>query len=229
MPEPALLSGTDLFLSYGDTPALCGATLALRPGERVALMGPSGSGKSSLLHCLAGIVRPDSGSVLFDGDALEQRSEASRSAVRLAKMGVVFQFGALVPELSLAENVMLPLQMLGRRTREARVAAMELLDTLDIASVADRRAGTVSGGQAQRAAVVRALVHRPRVVLADEPTGSLDTVSAEHVMDAMTDLAGRLGTALLVVTHDNLVAAHLDRQVTMRDGAIAVPIAGLAR
>src|SRR5690606_14281905 len=120
----------------------------------------------------------------------------------------------------LVENVMLPLQLLGRRTRSARARALELLDRLDIADLADSRTGAVSGGQAQRAAVARALAQEPAVVLADEPTGALDSVNAEAVLDALVDLARDTGAALLVVTHDNVVASHLDTLVTLHDGAI---------
>ncbi|MGI8578176.1 MAG: ABC transporter ATP-binding protein [Nocardioidaceae bacterium] len=221
MTNVPILEARKLELSYGDTRALRGASLQLTAGERVALMGPSGSGKSSLLHCLAGIIRPDRGEVMMEGARLDTLSESARSSRRLARIGVVFQFGDLVPELTLVENVMLPLQLLGRKKREARAAAMDLLDSLDIGGVANQRAGGVSGGQVQRAAVARALVHRPSIVLADEPTGSLDTVSAEMVLDAMVSLVAQIGAVMLVVTHDNLVAAHLDRHVVMRDGALA--------
>ncbi len=220
MTDEPILEARDVHLTYGDTVALRGADLQLAAGERVALMGPSGSGKSSLLHCLAGIIRPDLGVVTMEGTRLDALPERARSRRRLERLGVVFQFGDLVPELTLVENVMLPLQLLGRKTREARATAMDQLAALDIDGVADRRTGAVSGGQAQRAAVARALVHRPPIVLADEPTGSLDTVTAEVVLEAMVSLSTQIGAALLVVTHDNLVAAHLDRHVEMRDGAV---------
>ncbi|HET6562311.1 MAG TPA: ATP-binding cassette domain-containing protein [Marmoricola sp.] len=218
-----VLAAHGLELSYGDTVALRGASLGLRAGDRVALMGPSGSGKSSLLHCLAGIVRAHSGEVHLEGSRLDQRSESERSALRLRRLGMVFQFGDLVPELTLVENVMLPLQLLGTRRAAARTAAMQLLDRLGVADVAGQRTGGVSGGQAQRAAVARALVHRPAVVLADEPTGALDSVTAELVLDAMVELTAESGAALLVVTHDNLVAAHLERHVVMSDGVVTAP------
>jgi len=191
----SLVSATELRLCYGDTPALDGCSFAVEAGERVAMMGPSGSGKSTLLHCLAGVLRPDAGTVSFDGVDVSALSEARRSRLRLERMGVVFQFGDLVPELSLAEDVRLPAQLLGQSSGKARARALSLLDELGVADVADRRAGTVSGGQAQRAAVARAIVHEPAVIFADEPTGSLDTVNAELVLDALVDLAGRVGAA----------------------------------
>lgn len=220
-----MLEARNVSLSYGPTPALRDVSLSLEPGRRIALMGPSGCGKSSLLHCLCGLVAPDSGTVAFDGTDLTALSERARSRIRLEKFGVVFQFGDLVPELTLIENVGLPLELLGRSRREAHAAAMSLLDELGVGAVADQRTGAVSGGQAQRAAVARALVHEPAVVLADEPTGSIDTVTAEAVLDAMTTLTRRIGSALLVVTHDNVVASHLDELVSMNDGVIDVPAA----
>jgi len=219
-----LVSARNLELRYGDTWALRGANLDLCAGERVALMGPSGSGKSSLLHCLAGVVAPQQGEIWFDGERLDRLSEARRSALRLKRMGMVFQFGDLVPELTLVENVLLPLRILGARRQAARAAAMEMLDRLGVADVADHRTGAVSGGQAQRAAVARALVHQPAVVFADEPTGSLDSIAAEKVLDAMVSLTGESGAALLVVTHDNIVASHLDRHLVIHDGVSSHPV-----
>ena len=215
-----MLEARDLTLSYGQTRALNGVSMSVAPGESVAVMGASGSGKSSLLHCLAGVIAPDSGSVHIDGTDLTGLSDRSRSRVRLERIGVVFQFGDLVPELSLIENVMLPLQLLGQKTAAARDRALELLTELGIPDLADSRAGEVSGGQAQRAAVARAMVHRPAIVLADEPTGSLDSFNAEDVMDALIALTRTAETALVVVTHDNRVASHLDRLITLHDGAV---------
>ena len=215
-----VVAGSDVHLSYGETPALRGASLEVAAGERVALMGPSGSGKSSLLHCLAGIIRPDAGEVHFEGSVLSTLSETERSRARLTRMGVVFQFGDLVPELTLLENVMLPLQLLGRTRADARTEALDMLGRLGVGEVADQRSGTASGGQVQRAAVARALVRRPAIVFADEPTGALDSVTAERVLDTMVEVTAEIGAALLVVTHDNLVASHLGRHVVMGDGRL---------
>ena len=216
-----MLEASELSVSFGEAVALDNVGITLEPGRRVAVMGPSGCGKSTLLHALCGVIRPASGRVVLDGVDLTAMSERQRSRMRLEHYGVVFQFGDLVPELTLAENVALPLELLGRDRRTARGAAMDLLDELGIAGVADSRAGMVSGGQAQRAAVARALVHRPKVVLADEPTGALDSISAERVLDAMLRMTERIGAALLVVTHDNVVASQLDTLITMRDGRVA--------
>lgn len=220
-----LVEARAVSLSYGETQALIDVDFKMGIGDKVALMGPSGSGKSSLLHCLSGVLSPDRGAVVFDGEELSAMSEVRRSEVRLRRMGVVFQFGDLVPELTLLENVMLPLLLTGHRRAAAVRAGRDALGELGVDDVADRRAGAVSGGQAQRAAVARAIVHAPPVIFADEPTGSLDTVNAEAVLDALVGLAERRGTALLVVTHDHQVASHLDRVVTVRDGRIAAPAA----
>lgn len=217
---PAVLEARGLSVRYGETLAVDGVDLTVLPGSRTALMGPSGSGKSSLVHALAGIVRPDAGEVWFEDERLDLLGEAARSRRRLARMGLVFQFGDLVPELTLAENVMLPLQVLGQKARPARAAALEMLATLGVADLADRRTGAVSGGQAQRAAVARALVHHPSVVLADEPTGALDSLTAERVLDAMVSVTAEVGAALLVVTHDHVVASHLDDLIVVRDGRV---------
>jgi putative ABC transport system ATP-binding protein len=219
----ATLSAQDVKLSFGPTAALRGATLSIEPGEVVALMGPSGSGKSTLLHCLAGILQPDSGAISVGGKDLARISERERSALRLRTMGFVFQYGDMVPELSLVENVALPLQLTGTRSKEADRAAREMLGRLGVTDEADRRAGAVSGGQAQRAALARALVGRPQLLFADEPTGSLDTVTGEQALDLLVKLSHELGTTVLLVTHDNRVAAHADRLVTMRDGVVVGP------
>lgn len=224
MPDADIrVAATDLQLAFGETVALAGVDLSVRAGETVALMGPSGSGKSTLLHCLAGVLQPDAGQVELLGHSLGAMTEAKRGDFRLRHVGMVFQFGGLVPELTLAENIALPLQLLGTRVRAARARADELLEALDIGNLGDHVAGTVSGGQAQRAAVARALAHRPAVLLADEPTGSLDTVSAEIVLDQMLALAAEMQTATLIVTHDNRVAAHCGRVVTISDGRVLVP------
>ena len=207
-----------LSVSYGPVEALRGCDVQIGRGERVAVMGSSGSGKSTLLHCLAGIVAPTSGEVWFEGERIDLLSDARRSRLRLQRMGVVFQFGDLVPELSVEENVMLPLLLTGSRRAAARQRASLLIERLGIAEVADRLPGEVSGGQAQRAAVARALVHGPSVIFADEPTGALDTVAAEAVLAALVDVAAVEGAAPVVVTHDHQVAAHLDRLVYLRDG-----------
>ncbi|MFG3714012.1 ABC transporter ATP-binding protein [Micromonospora sp. NPDC047730] len=213
-----LLVAEDLHRSFGPTRALDGASLRVHEGEVLAVMGSSGSGKSTLLHCLAGIVRPDSGRVLFAGRDLATLTDAERSALRRESFGFVFQFGQLVPELTCLENVALPLRLdrVGRREAERRAA--EWLDRLEVAEVAGKRPGEVSGGQGQRVAVARALVTRPRVVFADEPTGALDSLNGERVMRLLTAAARETGAAVVLVTHEARVAAYSDREVVVRDG-----------
>ncbi|WP_019634281.1 ABC transporter ATP-binding protein [Actinomadura atramentaria] len=215
----ALLAGTGLAKVFGPTPALVDASLRVDAGEIVAIMGPSGSGKSTLLHCLAGIVRPDAGRVEYDGRELSALPDAARSALRRGEFGFVFQFGQLVPELSCAENVALPLRLGGAGRRDAARRAADWLDRLEVGGAARQRPGEVSGGQAQRVAVARALVTGPRVVFADEPTGALDSLNGERVMDLFTAAARDGGAAVVLVTHEARVAAYADREVVVRDGA----------
>src|ERR1700747_1117430 len=181
-----IIEARDLFLSFGETPALRGASLTVRRGEIVAVMGPSGSGKSTLLHCLAGILVPDQGEVWFDGERLDSLSDDRRSALRRDRFGFVFQSGQLVPELTAEENVALPLLLSGTRRGPAITAAREWFGTLRPDGLAHRRSGELSGGQAQRVALARGLVSDPEVLFADEPTGSLDSVSGELVRDLLT-------------------------------------------
>jgi putative ABC transport system ATP-binding protein len=199
-----MLEARHISLAYGQTQALSDVSLRLEPGASVALMGSSGSGKSSLLHCLAGVIVPDKGEVMVDGSDITQLTDRDRSRLRLEQMGVVFQYGDLVPELTLIENVMLPLQILGTKRTAARARALDLLARLGIADLAGSRTGAVSGGQAQRAAVARAMVHAPAIVLADEPTGALDSINAEAVLDALVEMTRSTGTSLLVVTQSSL-------------------------
>ena len=215
-----LLQATGLTKTFGVTPALSGADFSVEAGEIVAVMGPSGSGKSTLLHCLAGIVAPDSGSVRFGAHELTAMSDRRRSELRRNEFGFVFQFGQLLSELTCLENVALPLRLEGLRRKPAQVAAREWLQRLGVADVADLSPGLVSGGQAQRVAVARALIGAPSVVFADEPTGALDTLTGEKVMDLLTAAARDLDAALIIVTHEPRVAAWSDREVVVRDGRV---------
>jgi putative ABC transport system ATP-binding protein len=217
-PAEPLLLARDLHKSYGRTPALDGAAFSVRAGEVVAVMGPSGSGKSTLLHCLAGIVTPDTGEVRYRGQALSAMPDSARSALRRTDFGFVFQFGQLVPELTCLENVALPLRLDGRRRKDAEAEAMKWLTRLEVEDAARHRPGEVSGGQGQRVAVARALVGRPRVVFADEPTGALDSLNGERVMRLLTEAAHDTGAAVVLVTHEPRVAAYSDREIVVRDG-----------
>lgn len=215
--EP-LLSATAVGKSFGATQALSDASLEVAAGEVVAVMGPSGSGKSTLLHCLAGIVRPDAGSVRYGQRELGAMSDAQLSALRRSEFGFVFQFGQLVPELSCVENVALPLRLDGVGRREAERRAAGWLDRLEVGDVAAKTPGRVSGGQGQRVAVARALATEPRVLFADEPTGALDSLNGERVMQLLSEAARDTGAAVVLVTHEPRVAAYSDREVVVRDG-----------
>ncbi|MFF5445259.1 ABC transporter ATP-binding protein [Streptomyces sp. NPDC012888] len=217
-PAGSLLTATGLHKAYGATRALDGAEFSIHPGEVVAVMGPSGSGKSTLLHCLAGIVTPDSGSIGYAGRELTAMSDAERSALRRTDFGFVFQFGQLVPELTCVENVALPLRLNGVKRRPAEAAAREWMDRLQVAELGGKRPGEVSGGQGQRVAVARALVTGPRVLFADEPTGALDSLNGELVMQLLTEAARSANAAVVLVTHETRVAAYSDREIVVRDG-----------
>ncbi|ADI07299.1 ABC transporter ATP-binding protein [Streptomyces bingchenggensis BCW-1] len=217
-PAGSLLIAEGLHKSYGPTPALDGADFSIHPGEVVAVMGPSGSGKSTLLHCLAGIVTPDSGTVNYSGRQLSAMPDSRRSALRRGEFGFVFQFGQLVPELSCVENVALPLRLNGVRRKEAESRALAWLERLEVGDVRAKRPGEVSGGQGQRVAVARALVSNPRVLFADEPTGALDSLNGERVMELLTEAARETSAAVVLVTHEARVAAYSDREVVVRDG-----------
>jgi putative ABC transport system ATP-binding protein len=220
-----LLPGRGLRKSFGPTPALRGMDLSVDAGEVLAVMGPSGSGKSTLLHCLAGILTPDSGEVTFDGRRVDQMPDRERSRLRRAEFGFVFQFGQLVPELPVLENVALPL-LLGGRGRRAAVAAAEAwLPRLGLDGLGHRLPAELAGGQGQRAAIARALIAGPRLIFADEPTGSLDSVAADEVMELLVTTAKDERIGIVVVTHEPRIAAYADRLVTVRDGRVVQPAA----
>jgi putative ABC transport system ATP-binding protein len=215
-----LVEARCLVLAFGETPALRGASLAVKPGEIVAVMGPSGSGKSTLLHCLAGILVPDAGEVHFDGQRLDTMRESARSQLRRDRFGFVFQFGQLVPELTAEENVALPLLLGGMHRNEALRIARSWFERLDLAGMERHRTGEMSGGQSQRVALARGLVSDPDVLFADEPTGSLDSLNGETVMRLLTGTAREQGSTVILVTHEPRVAAYADREIIVRDGQV---------
>jgi putative ABC transport system ATP-binding protein len=223
-----LVEAREVQLSFGPTPALRGAAVAVRAGEILAVMGPSGSGKSTLLHCLAGILVPDAGEVWFGGRRVDTLPEGERSALRRDRFGFVFQFGQLVPELTAEENVALPLLLAGVRRTEALRRARPWFGRLELAGLEGRRSGELSGGEAQRVALARGLVAGPELLFADEPTGALDSLTGEHVMDLLVSAAREHGTTVVLVTHEARVAAYADREVVVRDGTVTTlaPIAG---
>jgi putative ABC transport system ATP-binding protein len=215
-----VLEARQLELSFGRTPALRGADLTVETGEILAIMGPSGSGKSTLLHCLAGILTPDSGEIHFAGRRLDTLREAERSELRRKRFGFVFQFGQLVPELTAEENVALPLLLDGTKRAAALAEARTWFGRLGLDGLEARRSGELSGGQAQRVALARAMVTRPDVIFADEPTGALDSLTGEQVMDLLVETAREHGTTVVIVTHEARVAACADRDVIVRDGRV---------
>lgn len=223
-PGRPTIAARGLTKTYGDTIALAGVDLDLAPGTSVAVMGPSGSGKSTLLHCLAGIITPDTGSVLLATASstvdVAAGDPEQRAALRLAHMGFVFQQGLLLPELTAVENVALPLLLAGVERRSAEQRAAGWMAALGLAGLEARRLGQLSGGQQQRVAIARAQVGEPVLVVADEPTGALDSTTSAEVMDALLGSTSAQGRSLVVVTHDHAVARTCDLVVHLADGRI---------
>jgi putative ABC transport system ATP-binding protein len=214
---------TGLKKSFGSLDVLKGIDVTVNRGDVVCIIGPSGSGKSTLLHCLSGILAPDAGRITFDGRDLGTLGDRERSALRRGAFGFVFQFGQLVPELPAIENIALPLMLAGQRRRSALAAATPWLERLGLGEeLGERLPGELSGGQGQRVALARALVAAPAVVFADEPTGALDSVAADEVIELLVDAAREQGTTVVLVTHEARVAAHADRTVLVRDGVDAL-------
>ncbi|WP_207890354.1 ABC transporter ATP-binding protein [Rubrobacter taiwanensis] len=200
--------------------ALRGVDLSVRRGETVGIMGPSGCGKTTLLNCLAGLEDFDSGEIIVDGTPLKGMSDNKKTEYRAQEMGFVFQFYNLLPVLTAVENVELPLLVSGTRAKEARKRALAALEMVQMADRAGHRPAELSGGQRQRVAIARALVNEPSIVWADEPTGDLDSETADEVMGVILDLNKTNGQTFVIVTHDARIGGMLDRVVRMRDGVI---------
>ena len=224
LPGEVIMRARGLEMSFGQTHALRGVDLDVAAGEVLAVTGPSGSGKSTLLHVMAGVLVPDAGRVDYHGGETTQDiaalDEAARSRLRLKEFGFIFQFGQLLPDLSALDNVTIPLLLAGTPRRRALAQARETLGELGLSEHLDKRPTQLSGGQAQRAAVARALVTNPRLLFADEPTGSLDSLAAERTMEVLLSSVHSRGAGLVIITHDARVAAYADREVTVRDGRI---------
>ncbi len=219
LPPPApLLRVRGLAKHYGDVAVFAGVDLDVAAGEFVAIVGESGVGKSTLLNCLAGLDRPDAGNVRLDGAEVNALGEDAQALLRREKLGFVFQAFHVLPHLSVAHNVALPLLLL-RRPDPARVQAV--LDAVGLGGLGPRLPQTLSGGQLQRVAIARALVHRPRLILADEPTGNLDPATAERVMDVLTSQVRHEGAACVLVTHSHTAAARADRVLTLTASGMA--------
>ena len=220
MPVNSIISAKNIKKSYGKTPVLHGVSLDVKQGEVLAIMGPSGSGKSTLLHSLAAIISVDSGEIIFDGRNIAKFSDNKRSVLRRTAFGFVFQFSQLVPELTVIDNVALPLLLNGVSRNKAYAEAKKWLEAVDLADKHESTPGEISGGQAQRVAIARAMVVQPKILFADEPTGSLDSLNSEHVMELFIKTAKDHGTTVIMVTHEPSIAAYADREIVVRDGQI---------
>src|SRR5689334_1824790 len=219
-----MLSVRDATKTYrqGDTEvkALAGVTLDIAAGELVAIVGPSGSGKSTLLHLLGGLDVPTSGDILIEGASIARMSDDEVTIFRRRAIGFVFQFFNLMPTLSAEENVALPLLLDGKRTREVRPRVAAALDAVGLGHRRTHRPDELSGGEMQRVAIARALVIEPKLILADEPTGNLDSATGEQILELIRRANRERGATVVMVTHDAKAAAHGTRLVTMRDGRI---------
>jgi len=219
--ERVVVRLTDVRKEYGDTAALDGVSLEIRAGEAVAVMGPSGCGKSTMLNMVAGLDRPTAGTVEVHGEDLGRLNETGRALFRRRRIGMIFQFFNLLDDLPALDNVALAAQLIGTPAKQARARALELLDELGVADRRNTYPAALSGGERQRVAVARALMNRPALLLADEPTGALDSRAGEQVMDLLIDL-NQIGQSLLMVTHDERLATRCaSRLVEMVDGRVA--------
>ena len=215
-----MLEVRGLAKSYGRETLFDAIDLAVAPGEWVAIVGESGSGKSTLLNIVAGIDRPDRGTVSLEGRALDYRDDDALALWRRANVGFVFQAFHLLPYLDIEENVALPLALLGTPRAERRERARVLLESVGLAGFGNRQPATLSGGEAQRTAIARAVVHRPRLLLADEPTGNLDEASAAAVLDTLAGAIRESKAAALMVTHSPIAAARADRVLRLAGGRL---------
>jgi len=217
---PVLLRAIGVGRSYAGRVVLRDVSFALRAGERLALTGPSGSGKTTLLNCLGGVDRPDTGRIELGGVALDALDGDGLAAVRRRRLGTIFQFFHLLPTLTAAENVELPLQLNGVPTADRMERVRHLLERVQVSHRADARPSQLSGGEMQRVAIARALAHRPELLLADEPTGNLDSRNGANILQLLRELSDETGTALVLVTHSPEAAAICHRELELRDGQI---------
>lgn len=215
-----ILKVTQLTKTYATRPILRGVSFELAAGERAALLGPSGSGKTTLLNCIGGVDRADSGEVVVAGEKLDALNADGLARVRRTHIGTVFQFFHLLPTLTAAENVELPLQLLGVGAAERESRVRVLLERVGVAHRAAALPAELSGGEMQRVAIARAVIHRPALLLADEPTGNLDSATGAQVLDLLAEVVSETNAALLMVTHSEEAAKRCERVLRMRDGEL---------
>ena len=222
VPSTPVLSVRGLTRTYdtatGGLTVLKGIDLDVQPGEIVGLIGPSGSGKSSLLHAAGLLERPTAGEVRIEGEDVGALPEGTRTRIRLSRIGFVYQFHHLLPEFDARDNVALPLRIAGQSPAMARARADELLTALGLGDRLTHQPSQLSGGERQRVAVARALANKPRLLLADEPTGNLDPATSQQVFEALHDVVKQTGVAALIATHNMELAGHMDRVFAIRDG-----------
>ncbi len=209
-----------------DTPVLSDVSLTVQTSEHVAILGSSGSGKSTLLHILGGLDKPDEGEVWFHGESMTGMKPSQLAALRNQKIGFIYQFHHLLPEFSALENAAMPLLIGGMPEKKAKLAATDMLEQVGLTHRLMHKPSALSGGERQRVAIARALVNRPALVLADEPTGNLDNKTGEQVYGLLTSLSESLGTSFVVVTHDNALAARMNRTLHIKDGLLHGEAAG---
>ncbi len=219
-PAPVVLVARDVSKSYDGRPVLRGISFELRAGQRLALVGPSGSGKTTLLNCLGGVDRPDSGHIAIHGDAIETMSPDALARLRRTRVGTIFQFFHLLPTLTAAENVEFPLQLRGETVAIRAARVRELLARVGLTARADALPSQLSGGEMQRIAIARALANRPDLLLADEPTGNLDSTNGANILALLRELSDETGTALVLVTHSREATGICHRALHLRDGIV---------
>ena len=206
--------------SFGDLQVLKGVNLSIGKGEVVSIVGPSGAGKTTLLQIIGTLDKPDAGSIRFNGEELTRLGSKRLAAFRNKHIGFVFQFHQLLPEFTALENIVIPALVAGRKRKEAEAEALELLNVLGLSERANHKPAELSGGENQRVAVARALINHPDVVLADEPSGSLDSHNKEELHKLFFELRDRLGQTFIIVTHDERLASYTDRTIRMVDGVV---------
>ena len=205
---------------YGDRRVLDAVSFTVARGERIALTGPSGSGKTTLLNCLGGVDRPDEGNIVLQGESIGELDSNALARLRRQRICTVFQFFHLLPTLTVRENIELPLQLLQVPAAERTTRVQSFVERVGLVARADALPGQLSGGEQQRVAIARALVHRPSLILADEPTGNLDSANGANILALLRELTGETGTALVLVTHSEEAAAICHRRINLRDGSV---------